>query len=96
MKSKNAKRVNKKIRQINKQLKEDVFGNRFELRQVAKQFSDGIEIFLYEMIDNLQPERTCYCSQWYSAFDICNFNNIDIDINNFIVKSNFWATYKKV
>lgn len=95
MKSNDAKRVNRRIRQLNKQLKEDVFGNRFELRQVKKAFGDGIELFLYEMRDNLQPERNCYCSQWYSAFDICKFNNIDIDINNFIVKSDFWKTYNK-
>ena len=47
MKTKEAKQVNRCVKKLNKQLRDDVFGDRFEARQVQKGFGDGIEYFLY-------------------------------------------------
>lgn len=60
-KSKEDKRVNKIVQQINKELREDVFKDRFWVRQVAKQKTDyGFTYYLYEMIDNQEPNRNAY------------------------------------
>ncbi len=93
MKTLNAKKVNRYIKNLNRKLKADVFGDRFEARQIQKSICDGVEFFLYELVDNEQPERNRIVP-WETAFAICKFHRIDIEINDFIVSSDFWANYK--
>ena len=59
-KTKTDKKINRIVRRINKELKEDVFKDRFYLRQVEK--TRGVcssQYYLYEMCDKLEPERNC-------------------------------------
>ena len=65
---------------------------RFEARQIQKGFGDGIEYFMYVLIDHEQPERN-EIVPWESAFAICNFSHIHIAMNKFIVESDFWKKY---
>lgn len=87
-----AKKVNRCVRKLNRQLRADVFGDRFEARQIKKGFGDGIEYFLYMLVDNEQPERN-EIVPWETAFAICNFSHIHIAMNKFIVDSDFWKKY---
>lgn len=87
-----AKKVNRYVRKLNRQLRNDVFGDRFEARQIKKGFGDGIEYFMYMLIDHEQPERN-EIVPWETAFAICNFSRIHIAMNKFIVDSDFWKKY---
>lgn len=87
-----AKKVNRYVRKLNRQLRNDVFGDRFEARQNKKGFGDGIEYFMYMLIDHEQPERN-EIVPWETAFAICNFSHIHIAMNKFIVDSDFWKKY---
>ena len=63
-KTKTDKRVNKIVRQINKKLKEDVFGDRFSLHQLKKARGEcSSQYYLYEMRDQLEPNRN-YIIPW--------------------------------
>lgn len=93
MKSKSAKRVNRRVRAFNTQIRRDVFGNRFELRQIQKSRADGIEYFLYMLIDNEQPERNKIIP-WETDFGILTFHPLECAMNDFIVSSDFWKKYK--
>lgn len=93
-KTKVDKKINKIVRIINRNLKEDVFGDRFWIRQIKKQKSDGMQYYLYEMIDRKHPERNSLVSHgwlWGESF----FLSADFyeAINDFIVRSDFWADY---
>lgn len=88
-----AKKVNRCVRKLNKQLREDVFGDRFEARQIRKGFGDGIEYFMYMLVDNEQPERN-QIVPWETAFAICKFSHIHVAMNKFIVESDFWEKYR--
>ena len=87
-----AKKVNRYVRNLNRQLRNDVFGDRFEARQIKKGFGDGIEYFMYMLIDHEQPERN-EIVPWETAFAICNFSHIHIAMNKCIVDSDFWKKY---
>ena len=50
MNKKICRKVNKRARQLNKQLANDVFGNRFWVRQVQKQYKNDIHYFQYEFL----------------------------------------------
>lgn len=95
-KNKIDKKVNKIARQINKDLKKDVFGDRFWVRQVAKQRGDyeGCYYYLYELRDRLEPQRNSYFTcgwLWGSSqFLVSEFYE---QVNDFIVKSDFWALH---
>ena len=94
-KTKVHKKINKIVRIINRNLKEDVFGDRFWIRQIKKQKSDGMQYYLYEMIDRKHPERNSLVSHgwlWGESF----FLSADFyeAINDFIVRSDFWAKYQ--
>lgn len=91
-KSNDAKKVNRNVRKLNRQLRADVFGDRFEARQIKKERAGGIEYFMYELIDHEQPERNVIVP-WESAFAIYRLNAIWIPMNDFIVKSDFWSKY---
>ena len=93
-KSKTDKKVNRLVRNINKQLKADVFGDRFWVRQMQKAKVDGMEYYLYEMKDRLEPNRDSIIAEGWiwggSQFLTSHFYEA---INDFIVKSDFWSKY---
>lgn len=90
------KKVNNFIKNFNKSLRKDVFGNRFELRQRRKaRTSWGMEFYLYELIDNEQPERNKVAQYWESGFSILNMGPLFMAMNNFIVSSDFWEKYRE-
>lgn len=93
MKTKEAHKVNRYIRRFNEQLRHDVFGERFELRQLQKSFADGIEYFLYELVDNEQPKRN-EVIPWETAFSILTFHPMEVKMNQFIISSDFWQKHK--
>ena len=94
-KSKIDKKVNKKARNFNKELKEDVFNGRFEVRQYQKTKVDGMHYYLYQLVDNLQPKRNKVVYKWllgessFFMYDIWN------EMNEFIIRSDFWELYRK-
>lgn len=95
-KSKVDKKVNREIKKLNKQLKDDVFGNRFWLRQYQKSYLDGINYYLYELCDREQPERNMIVTcGWLTSFAILKFHDLYLEMNNFIIESNFWELYHK-
>lgn len=94
MKTKADKKVNKIARKLNKQLKEDVFGNRFWVRQVAKARVDSVSFYLYELRDRLEPERNITL-EWESEFRLITFDHLALKMNTFIIESDFWSLYRK-
>lgn len=93
-KSLDDRKVNRNVKKLNRELKNDVFGTRFEARQLKKSYKDGIRYYLYELRDNLQPERNKIVG-WENAFALYTFNKIWTEMNDFIVTSDFWSTYNK-
>lgn len=90
------KKVNRAVKNLNRSLKKDVFGTRFELRQYRKsRGNDGVEYYLYQMIDNEQPERNELVRGWETGYAIIHFSPLWIAMNDFIIKSDFWSKYKK-
>lgn len=86
------RKVNKQIRHFNKALKQDVFKDRFEIREIQKGFGvDGIEYFRYILIDHADSARN-YETYWFSEYEIYK---IFWEMNNFIVSSDFWKKYKE-
>lgn len=90
MKTNIDKKVNKTVKKINNQLKVDVFGNRFWIRQYRKSRVDGISYYLYELCDRKQPSRNKIIPGWLDEFEILIFHKLDTEINEFIVSSDFW------
>ena len=88
------KKVNRVIKKLNKQIKQDVFGNRFEARQLQKSRLNGVTYYMYQLIDNEQPERNTVIP-WETGFAITTFHKIEMEMNNFIVNSDFWSKYNK-
>ncbi len=88
------KKVNRMVKRLNKQLREDVFGRRFEVRQYRKSKTpEGIHYYMYQLIDNEQLERN-EITHWYSSFDLLIMNPLYIEMNDFIIKSDFWSKYR--
>ena len=94
MKNKVDKKVNKKVREFNKELKEDVFNGRFWVRQYQKTKYEGNNYYLYELRDRLQPERNKVIYEWLRGESLFFMNNIWEEMNDFIIKSNFWELYR--
>ena len=92
-KTKTDKRVNRCIKQLNKQLREDVFGDRFYARQYQKAYVDGLSYYLYELIDREQPERNRLIRHWLWSGEIIHSKKVHLEMNDFIVTSNFWEKY---
>ena len=89
------KQVNKEARKLNQALKKDVFKDRFMVRQVRKsKGEDGVMYYLYEFLDKECPERNYIYSGWLSEFSITLMNTLWIEMNNFIISSDFWDKYK--
>ena len=96
MKNKDDKRVNESVKRMNKIIRADVYGNRFEARQIEKtRYTDchDIHCYRYLLIDNEQPERN-RMTKVYNVFEICNSNKLWIEMNDFIVDSDFWKKHK--
>lgn len=94
-KNKMDRKVNRIAKRLNRELKADVFGDRFWVRQVAKQRSEeGMQYYLYELCDRLEPNRnSIFSCGWLwggSQFLVSDFFE---QANDFIVKSDFWAKY---
>lgn len=88
------RKVNKVVRDLNKSLAADVFGNRFEVRQIRKTRGEyDWQYYQYELVDNLEPERNQIIS-WMSGFEITTFGHLAVYINDFIIRSDFWKLYK--
>ena len=91
MKTKAEKMVNRRVRTFNRELRRDVFGDRFQVYQYQKARSDGMSWLLYELRDKEQPERNYLIPGWLNEFDFQR--RIWEEMINFIVYSNFWSIY---
>lgn len=94
MNRKICKKVNRRVRKLNKQLMQDVFGDRFWVKEVQKSYKDDIHYFMYELRDRKEPERNKLIG-WFTEFSLLTFNDLWLEMNNFIVTSDFWKTYNK-
>lgn len=88
------KKVNKEIRNMNRILERDVYGNRFWARQVRKEKREGIEYYQYELLDRQCPERNKVLDGWFDFAEILISRKVFQAMNDFIVASNFWKEYK--
>ncbi|MGN0992950.1 MAG: hypothetical protein ACI4PE_03425 [Bacilli bacterium] len=95
-KNKVDKKINRIAKRLNRELKKDVFGDRFWIKQVARQRGDyeGCFYYLYELKDRLEPNRdTLFSKGWIwgsSQFLVSEFYE---EVNDFIVRSDFWSKY---
>ena len=92
-KSKDAKALNRLVKKINRDLIADVFNDRFWVRQCQKARVNDIDYFLYELKDRKDPSRDLVISKWITIYDAARI--LYEELNNFIISSNFWETYKK-
>lgn len=95
MKNTYVKQVNRNAKALNRQIRNDVFGDRFEIRQYQKSRVDGIDYFLYELRDNEQPERNEVIPHWLNYWEICRSQKLFWYMNDFIIHSDFWEQYHK-
>ena len=86
------KKVNRYIKKLNHSLQEDVFKDRFYIYQIQKSSANGVEYFRFKLTDKEQSERN-YETHWFTSFEICKLNNMFWEINDFIIKSNFWSKH---
>lgn len=92
-KTKIDRKINRVVRKINKDLREDLFGNRFWIQQVKKsRDEDGLQYYLYMMRDRLEPNRDAYIG-WIWGGSMFLASDFYKPINDFIVKSDFWSKY---
>lgn len=89
------KKVNKTAKNLNRLVQRDVFGKRFEIRQYKKTCREEVQYYMYQLIDNEQPERNEIIGKWMTGFEIVEFHTLNIEMNNFIVNSDFWSKYRK-
>lgn len=98
------RRVNRAVRYLNKNLRKDVFGDRFSIAVVERSVrpwddhSGWDSRFRIEFRDAKYPERNYSC--WfdyhyviYSGF-FSGGRHVDTDLNDFIIRSDFWKNYK--
>jgi len=95
MKTLTDKKVNKKVKEFNKALKQDLFKDRFWVRQYQKARVDGSNYYLYELMDRIQPERNQVIREWMRGESPFFMSKIYEEMNNFIVFSDFWEKYWK-
>ena len=92
-KTKDDRLVNRNVKKLNRQLAQDVFGDRFYARQIQKSKGDGVMYYMYELCDREQPNRNRIVP-WETAFAIGTLNKIWTEMNEFIVTSDFWEKYR--
>ena len=93
---KTQKEVNKIIRGLNKELKEDCFAGRFEYRQIGRKYFNDDDwyssIYKIEFRDNEDPSRNKV--GYYNKYDILygwDFFNM---MNDLIIESDFWDKWR--
>jgi hypothetical protein len=98
------RKVRRVIRRLNKGLREDVFGDRFSVHIIQSnivpwQDNSGWDAnFLIEFRDAAQPERNY--AYWFSPHFIiysgilAGGRHVDSDLNDFIIRSDFWEKYR--
>jgi hypothetical protein len=91
-KTRTDRKVNRKVKQFNKELREDVFKGRFEVRQLEKTRVDGMQYYLYEVRDNHHPERNRIVP-WEWGDSVFFMNKIWMEMNDLIITSDFWDLY---
>lgn len=91
-KSKDDKNVNKIVKHINRDIKNDVFGSRFEIRQYQKTKENGVGYYIYSLLDNKNPKRNYIIPKWLTVWDVRRV--IYEELNDFIIHSDFWALEK--
>lgn len=94
MNKKVCRKVNRRARELNKQLKQDVFGNRFWIREYCKQYVNDVHYFMYELRDREQPNRNEVIPEWFNEFQLLKFNDLWLKMNDFIIGSDFWDKYR--
>ena len=97
MKTKTDKRVNRITKSINRQLEKDVFKNRFWIRQ-CKKIKDNcnMQYYLFELCDRKDFTRNQICRKgWIWGNSEFLMKDLLLEMNNFIISSDFWATYQK-
>lgn len=94
-KTKIDRKVNKIVKAMNENLKADVFKDRFWFKQIQKaKNSCGMEYYLYELRDRLEPNRNSIISEGWMWGESPFFeNHLWEAMNDFIVKSSFWSIY---
>lgn len=87
MKTKADRKVNRIIKKLNKQVREDVFGNRFYAHQLQKARLDGVSYYLYEFVDSENKDATLV--KWFNEFEMVRFYEPWRLMNDLIVESDF-------
>ena len=92
MKSKDDKKVNRIVKNLNKALAADVFKDRFTVHQLKKVKEDNYDIarYLYELRDKVEPSRNRLVG-WVNIYNASR--KIFLEMNDFIITSDFWKTY---
>lgn len=89
------RKVKENVKKLNQSLREDVFGDRFSVRQIGQCKEEGITYYQYEMLDKEQPERNTIIRGWLTYWDICSSNKLYMEMNDFIIYSDFWSRYRQ-
>lgn len=89
------RKVKASVKRLNQSLREDVFGDRFSVRQTGQSVEEGITYYQYEMLDKEQPERNAVIRGWLTYWDICSSHKLHMEINDFIIHSDFWTKYRQ-
>lgn len=102
-KKKMSRRTRNAVRNLNRYMRKDVFGDRFTVVLVEKDIRPYYDnsgwngAFCVEFRDAEAPERNH--REWYSYHGIvdngmfCGGKFLDKDLNDFIVQSDFWTKY---
>lgn len=102
-KKKMSRRTRNAVRNLNRYMRKDVFGDRFTVVLVEKDIRPYYDnsgwngAFCVEFRDAEVPERNH--REWYSYHGIvdngmfCGGKFLDKDLNDFIVQSDFWTKY---
>ena len=95
MKTKTDKKVNRITKSINRQLEKDVFKDRFWIRQCKKTKNNcNVQCYLFELCDRKNPTRI-YRTGWLWGDSEFLMKILLLEMNDFIISSDFWITYQK-
>lgn len=82
------KKVNRKVKRFNKILREDVYKDRFYIKQWEKRKINDMHYYIYCLYDKKYPNRI-HITDWVSELEILKFNELEIRMNDFIITSDF-------
>lgn len=96
---KTQRKVNKEIRNINKNLKEDCFAGRFEVKMLARKDEMlcmmSYPSYTLAIIDHEEPKTLVLENyHWSDSWGLCDFETLVDELNMFIQESNFWDRWK--